>query len=91
MAAKVNLELLVREGCHLCDEAKAAVDRVVAELSVKFPQSAFKLDLTDIDANPQLLDRYSDEVPVLFVNGEQRAFWRIDENRLRALLAQLAR
>jgi hypothetical protein len=89
VAAKVNLELLVRVGCHLCESAIDTVNRVVAEVRAQHSGGEFEVSVTDIDANPQLLERYSDEVPVLFVNGAQRAFWRIDESHLRELLAQL--
>ena len=89
MAVKVNLELLVRVGCHLCEAAIDTVNRVVAEVRAQHSGSEFEISITDIDASSVLLERYSDELPVLFVNGEQRAFWRIDEDRLREQLIQL--
>jgi hypothetical protein len=35
-----------------------------------------------IDADPQLQERYAEEIPVVLVNGVQRDFWKIDEARL---------
>jgi glutaredoxin len=86
---RVNLELLVRDGCHLCEEAISTTQQVLEEVGEGFPATELDLRLIDVDSDPELLERYSDEVPVLLVNGEQRAFWRIDEERLRAHLIQI--
>ena len=37
---------------------------------------------------PELQRRYTDEVPVTFVDGEQHDFWRVDPDRLRRALAR---
>jgi glutaredoxin len=71
--------LLTRPGCHLCDEARAVVARVTAELGVQFREK-------DINDDPEDLRHYSDAVPVTFVDGIQHDFWRVDEDRLRAAL-----
>jgi glutaredoxin len=72
--------LYSRPGCHLCDEARAVIDRVCAELGERYAE-------VSIDADPQLRERFTDEVPVTFVDGRQHDFWRVDERRLRAALA----
>ena len=77
MSARVTL--YSRTGCHLCDEARAVVARVCAELGESF-------DEVDVDADPALLARFTDEVPVTFVDGRQHDFWRVSEDRLRAAL-----
>ncbi len=68
-----------RTGCHLCDEARPVVARVCAELGQTWEE-------VDIDTDPALQDRFTDEVPVTFVDGRQHDFWRVDEQRLRAAL-----
>jgi hypothetical protein len=40
----------------------------------------------DVDGDPELLRRYTDQVPVTFVDGAQHDFWRVDPLRLRAAL-----
>lgn len=35
-----------------------------------------------IDTDPALRERYAEEIPVVFVDGIQRDFWKIDEARL---------
>lgn len=76
-----RVQLLTRAGCHLCDDALALAARVCAA-------TGESLTVTDIDAagDPILLDRYSDQVPVTFVDGAVHDFWRVDEARLTAAL-----
>lgn len=76
-----RVRLYGRAGCHLCEEARAVVARVCADLGEEF-------DEVDVDTDPALLDRFSEEVPVTFVDGRQHDFWRVDESRLRAALAR---
>lgn len=80
-----RVRLLVREGCHLCAEARAVVAQVCAEAGETYEE-------VDLDAagraDPALLRRYTDEVPVTFVDGAQHDYWRVDPARLRAALAR---
>jgi glutaredoxin len=70
-----------RPGCHLCDEARLVVERVCADLGESYAE-------VSIDEDPELRERFTDEVPVTFVDGRQHDFWRVDEARLRAALAR---
>ena len=69
--------MVARQGCHLCDEARAIIARVVAETGDSFAE-------VDIDADPELA-RYTEEVPVTFVDGRQHDYWRVDAGRLAQL------
>ena len=71
--------LLVRPGCHLCEDAAVIVDTVCAEEGVGWSER----DITD---DPELTARYHDEIPVTFVDGRQHGYWRVDPDRLRAAL-----
>ena len=77
MTARVRL--YGRAGCHLCDQARAVVARVCAELGESFEE-------VDVDSDPELVARYGEEVPVTLVDGRQHDFWRVDERRLRTAL-----
>ena len=77
MSARVTL--YSRPGCHLCDDAREVVVRVGAQLGESF-------DEVDIESDPDLEDRFGEEVPVTFVDGRQHDFWRVDEARLRKAL-----
>jgi len=34
----------------------------------------------------ELIDAYSEEIPVVLIDGKQHSFWRVDPNRLRLAL-----
>jgi glutaredoxin len=71
--------VLTRQGCHLCDEAIAQVAAICAEIGETY-------GVVDVDSDPELQRRYTDQVPVTFVDGTQHDFWRVDPARLRAAL-----
>lgn len=78
-----RVRLLSRPGCHLCDDAREVIARVCAEAGEDF-------DETDITTDPDLTQRYGDQIPVTFVDDVQHDFWHVDEGRLRAALARSA-
>lgn len=71
--------VLTRQGCHLCDEVIAQVAAVCAETGEAYA-------VLDIDSDPDLQRRYTEQVPVTFVDGVQHDFWRVDPVRLKAAL-----
>ena len=79
MSARVTF--YTRAGCHLCDVAREVLQLVCADLGESF-------DEVDIDSDAELRERFTDEVPVTFVDGRQHDFWRVDESRLRAALTR---
>lgn len=73
------ITLLSRPGCHLCEQARAVIERVAAELEVSWTER-------DITASPQDLAEYGEMIPVTLIDGIQHDFWRVDERRLRKAL-----
>jgi glutaredoxin len=71
--------VLTRDRCHLCDQAIEVVAGVCAETGADY-------HTVDVDADPELRRRYTDQVPVTFVDGRQHDFWRVDPVRLRDAL-----
>jgi glutaredoxin len=74
-----RVTLYTRPGCHLCDDARAVVAQVCADLGETF-------DEVDIESDDGLEDRFGEEIPVTFVDGRQHDYWRVDEARLRKAL-----
>ena len=74
-----RIRLLGRPGCHLCDEARAVIARVAADLDVEWEEQS-------VVGDQELLQQYGEQVPVTFVDGRQHDYWRVDEARLRAAL-----
>jgi glutaredoxin len=72
-----RLTLLTRRRCPACDEARATVQRLAAELGVGW---------TERDATRDAEDwaEYGERLPVLLLDGREHSYWTIDESRLRA-------
>ena len=70
-----EVTLYTRRGCLLCEEAKQVIDglRAVAE---------FRLKILDIDLDPELQARFTNEVPVIFVNGRKAFKYRVEPRQL---------
>jgi predicted thioredoxin/glutaredoxin len=68
----VEIVLVTREGCHLCDEALGALRSLGVEP-----------ELRDVDADDDLYSLYDWRVPVVMVDGRVIAEGRIDLDRLR--------
>ena len=83
----VPVTLLGKPGCHLCDDARAAVRQVLAE----FPADAVEFEERSILDDPVLLERYADDIPVVLVAGRVHAYWRVEPERLRRTLADALR
>jgi len=78
-ASAARVLLYAKHGCHLCDEAREIIREVCDQAEVEWRE-------VDIGADPQLLARYGEQLPVTFVDGRQHDFWRVDPARLRAAL-----
>ncbi|MCW4385951.1 glutaredoxin family protein [Salinibacterium sp. SYSU T00001] len=81
-----ELTLLTRPGCHLCDDARDVVTRVLGELEVEASAPVGRLEERSIVDDPELLARYAEEIPVLMIDGRVHNIWRVDPERLRAAL-----
>jgi glutaredoxin len=77
-----EVTMYTREGCHLCDEAKAAMAPLLLEFGAKLRE-------VDIDDDPVHFERYTDDVPVIFIGGQLFAQHRIDQGLLRDRLDEI--
>ena len=74
-----TITLLTRPGCHLCDDARAVIVSVAADLGVAWEERNITRSESDLRA-------YGDMIPVTLIDGVQHDFWRVSELRLRAAL-----
>ena len=77
----IALTLYSRPGCHLCDEMKAVMARVVRDLEM-----AVTIDEVDISTDADLEARYGLEIPVLLIDGRKAAKYRVTEGELARML-----
>ncbi len=78
------LTLISKPDCHLCDDARAVVASVLADFD------RVSLDERSILDDPELHERYWEEIPVLLIDGRVHNIWRIDPTRLRTALQEAA-
>lgn len=79
MTGSARVVLYSKPGCHLCDDARAVVEAVCAELGEAYVE-------VDITTSAELMGRYGEEIPVTLVDGVQHDYWRVDPLRLRRAL-----
>jgi hypothetical protein len=72
-----RLQLLTREGCHLCEEAAATLAQRAAEAGLAPPEAA------DVDADPATQAEFGDRVPVVLLDGREHSYFSVDVPRLR--------
>lgn len=75
----VTVEIYSKADCCLCDDAKAVLDKVRADIP-------FDLQEIDIESDPELLRRYGAQIPVVFIGGFKAFKFRVDEAELRRKL-----
>jgi len=73
----VRLTLYVARDCHLCELARADLDRLRAELG-------FEVDEVDITGVPELERAYREWIPVIEHEGERICVYRVEPAALRA-------
>jgi len=71
----MTVTLYTRGGCHLCDEARQAIE--AARL-----RCAFDYEELDIDSDAGLLQLYNEEVPVIAIDGRKAFKYRLTADDL---------
>ncbi len=94
MAQTINLTLIGKAGCHLCDDARVVVNAVLGDFRAQNTGVARHIQVNlvehDILFDEELAAQYIDDIPVLLINGKVHNYWRIDPERLRGALDDLA-
>ncbi len=75
----MRITLIGKPGCHLCDDARAVIAAVAADVGVGWEERSTADD-------PALAEQYWEQIPVTLVDGRQHDYWRVDPVRLRAAL-----
>lgn len=70
-----RLTLITRVGCHLCDVAKEAMDRIATRTGEQWVE-------LDVDSDIELEREYGERVPVVLLDGREHGYWRVEEERL---------
>jgi glutaredoxin len=67
---KAKLTLYSRQGCGLCEEMKEVVHAVALKIPIE-------IEIVDVDGADELREKFSNEVPVLFIDGRKAFKYRV--------------
>ncbi len=76
LTVKTKVIIYSRPGCHLCEEAKTAMRAASCE-------GEYTLDEVNIENDPELLERYKDDIPVITFNGVEAFRHRVTPEEFR--------
>jgi glutaredoxin len=68
--------IYAKPGCHLCDDARAAIENLRAERD-------FELEEVDVTLDPVLYARYGERIPVVALEGDELFDYFVDTDALR--------
>jgi hypothetical protein len=89
MTQQIQLALIQKPGCHLCDDARLVIQAVLGQFQEANPAVKVQFTEQDILEDEELYKRYWEEIPVLLINNKIHNYWKIDPVRLRASLDEL--
>ncbi len=76
-----EITVFSRSGCHLCEVARAEIERIVRESG-----TSISLKEVLIDGDLELESEYGFMVPVIHIDGAMHGFGRVEEDRLKKAL-----
>lgn len=74
-----DVTLYTRPGCHLCEEAKAAMAPLLREFGAILRE-------VNVDEDIVLKERYGEDTPVIFIGPRKAAKHRVDLTQFRRQL-----
>ena len=85
-----TLTLIRKADCHLCEVASDVIDAVVAELP---DAAAEQIEIVEasIQDDPALYELWWEKIPVVLIDGDLHAHWRVSPDRLREALEAAVR
>lgn len=90
MANGIQITLIGKPGCHLCDDARTALAATVANFTEEHPSVSIEITEQNLLDDPALIGKYSEEIPVVLIDGKMHSYWRVDAQRLTAKLQEIA-
>lgn len=81
--SRLTLSLYSRDYCHLCHDMLAALELLQADPGLP----DFSIEVLDVDADPELEQRYDELVPVLVdADGNELCHYFLDAAKVREYL-----
>ncbi|MDP3950004.1 glutaredoxin family protein [Microbacterium sp.] len=82
-----TITVIGKAGCHLCPTALAIVETVVADLPDEIGD---RIEIVErsIEDDPALYELWWEKIPVVLIDDELHAHWRVSPDRLRQKLEE---
>ena len=80
--SKAHVIVYSRPGCHLCDEAKSAIQNAGCSES-------FTLEEINIESDPELLRKYQYDIPVIAIDGVENFIHRVNPKEFRTRIKRI--
>ncbi len=79
---KPHVIIYSRPGCHLCEEAKTAIEDAGCG-------DEFTLEEINIESDNELLRKYQYDIPVIAINGIESFIHRVDPKEFRTRITRI--
>jgi glutaredoxin len=80
--SKPQVIIYSRPGCHLCDEAKAAIESAGCS-------DQFVLSEINIESDEELLSKYRYDIPVITIDGVEAFIHRVNPDEFRTRIQRI--
>lgn len=77
-----TITLIGKDGCHLCDVARGVIEHVLAEIPEAAADRVEVVEVSILD-DEALYAQWWEKIPVLMIDDQVHAFWRVAPERLR--------
>nr|WP_274637204.1 glutaredoxin family protein [Microbacterium bovistercoris] len=84
-----TLTLIAKPDCHLCDVAHGVVEQVLAELPERVADRVEVVEESIAD-DAALYAQWWEKIPVVLIDGQLHAHWRVAPDRLHSALLDAA-
>jgi glutaredoxin len=78
---KAHVIVYSRPGCHLCDEAKSAIEKSNCA-------ERYTLEEVNIESDDELLKKYRHDIPVITIDGVEAFKHRVDPKQFKMRITQ---
>jgi 4a-hydroxytetrahydrobiopterin dehydratase len=80
---EIEVTLYTRRHCPLCEKTKSAIEAASRQHALRVV-----LDEVDVDSDLDLLRRFTDDVPVVYIDGKEAFRHRVDAEEFAAYVRQ---
>lgn len=89
----VQLTLIGKPDCHLCDDAREIVEAVRADLAALPGPQRIETVLTELNIleDEQLARLHAENIPVVLIGEKRHAIWHVDPEKFTTAVVKAAK